>query len=365
MEDLNRRSFLGLAAGAAACAGCPTAGAAPVAQKAPDFIWAVMFKLGGNNMAGDAYLTADWPQKNPKIRHRIRFKELFFDESIWREATERMAKGGLNMALIDMHEGVVYPRHPEIAVKGSWSPEKFRAEMARLRAMGITPVPKLNFSTTHAAWQGEWRYRTSTPAYYTFCDDMIQDVCDLFDTPPLFHLGMDEEIVAGQQHEPFCVIRQGDLWWHDLDFLVRAVEKRGVRAWIWSDKQWSVQEEFAKRCPKSVMQSNWYYKRDFSDAVANRKPEDYLPQGGWASHKLAVRGYLELEKYGYDQIPTGSNWSCDTNMQGTVDFCRKHIAPERLKGFMTASWKRCLPGEEGEKLLASIDQIAACKALCG
>ena len=29
---------------------------------------------------------------------------------------------------------------------------------------------------------------------------------------------------------------------------------------------------------------------------------------------------------------------------------------------MTASWKRCLPGEEGEKLLASIDQIVACKA---
>jgi hypothetical protein len=49
-------------------------------------------------------------------------------------------------------------------------------------------------------------------------------------------------------------------------------------------------------------------------------------------------------------------------MKLTVDFCRKHIAPERLKGFMTASWKRCLPGEEGEKLLASIDQIAACKA---
>ena len=368
MEDMSRRSFLGLAAGAAACAGCAGTGGVAGAGKAaatkgmPDFIWAVMFKLGGNNMAGDAYLTADWPQKNPKTRHRIRFTELFFDESIWREATERMAKGGLNTALIDMHEGVVYPRHPEIAVKGSWSPEKFRAEMSRLRAMGIVPVPKLNFSTTHAAWQGEWRYRTSTSAYYTFCDDMIQDVCDLFDTPPLFHLGMDEEMAAGQRYEPLCIVRQGDLWWHDFIFLVRTVEKRGVRAWIWSDKQWAVQEEFAKRCPKSVMQSNWYYGRDFSDEIANRKPEDYLPKGGWASHKLAVRGYLELEKYGYDQIPTGSNWSCDTNMQGTVDFCRKHIAPERLKGFMTASWKRCLPGEEGEKLLASIDQIAACKA---
>ena len=352
---------MGLAASAAAYAGYAGAGAA-AAQKTPDFIWAVMFKLGGNNMAGDAYLTPDWPKKNPKIRHRIRFTELFFDESIWREATDRMAKGGLNMALIDMHEGVVYPRHPEIAVKGSWTPEKFRAEMARLRAMGITPVPKLNFSTTHSAWQGKWRYLTSSPEYYKFCDDMIQDVCDLFDTPPLFHIGMDEEISAGQSHEPFCIVRQGNLWWHDFNFLVRAVEKRGVRSWIWSDKQWEAQEEFAKRCPKSVMQSNWYYGKDFSDEIANRDPKDYLPKGGWASHKLSVRGYKELEKYGYDQIPTGSNWSCDTNMQGTVDFCRKHIAPERLKGFMTASWKRCLPGEEGEKLLASIDQIAACRA---
>lgn len=366
MEDMSRRNFLGLAAGAAAGAAyAGSTGTSAAAQKTPDFIWAVMFKLGGNNMAADDYPTVDWALRHPKTRFRKRYTELYFDESIWRAATERMAKGGLNMALIDMHEGVVYPRHPEISVKGSWTPEKFRAEMARLRAMGITPVPKLNFSTTHAAWQGKWRYLTSSPEYYTFCDDMIQDVCDLFDTPPLFHLGMDEEMAAGQTNVPICIVRQGELWWHDFNFLVRAVEKRNVRAWIWSDKQWAVQEEFAKRCSKSVMQSNWYYGKDFSDEIANRDPKDYLPKGGWSSHKLAVRGYKELEKYGYDQIPTGSNWSCDTNMQGTVDFCRKHIAPERLKGFMTASWKRCLPGDEGEKLLASIDQIAECKAKWG
>ena len=327
-------------------------------------IWAVMFKLGGNNMAGEAYLTADWQAKNPKTRHRIRFRELHFDESVWRAATERMAAGGLNMALIDMHEGVVYPRHPEIAVTGSWTPEKLREELARLRRMGITPVPKLNFSTTHSAWQGEWRYLTSTPEYYRFCDDMIQDVCELFDTPPLFHLGMDEEMYAGQRAEPFCVLRQGELWWHDLDFLVRAVEKRGVRAWIWSDKQWAVQDEFAKRCPKSVMQSCWYYGRDFSDEKANLDPKKVLADmkpDSWASHKLALRSYKDLDRYGYDQIPTGSNWSNDENMRLTVDFCRRHIAPERLKGFMIASWKRCLKDDEGTKLLASIDQLSAAR----
>ena len=357
---MTRREFVGSGA-ATFLSGCLAPARMPPSKANLDFIWAVMFKLGGNNMAGDAYLTADWQQKNPTVRHRVRYTELFFDERIWRDATERMSKGGLNVALIDMHEGVVYPRHPEIAVKGSWSPEKFRGEMARLKTMGIIPVPKLNFSTSHSAWQGVWRYRTCSPEYYGFCDDMIQDVCDLFDTPPLFHIGMDEELAIGQRHEPFSIVRQGDLWWHDFNFLVRTVEKRGVRAWIWSDKQWEAQDEFAKRCPKSVMQSNWYYGSDFSDEIANRKPEDFLPKGGWSSHKLSVRGYKELEKYGFDQIPTGSNWTCDSNMHSTIDFCRKHIAPERLKGFMTASWKRCLPGEEGKKLLASIDQLIACK----
>ena len=60
MEDMSRRNFLGLAAGAAAGAAYagPT-GTLAAAQKAPDFIWAVMFKLGGNNMAADDYPTVD------------------------------------------------------------------------------------------------------------------------------------------------------------------------------------------------------------------------------------------------------------------------------------------------------------------
>ena len=51
-----------------------------------------------------------------------------------------------------------------------------------------------------------------------------------------------------------------------------------------------------------------------------------------------VDAYLELEKAGFDQVPTGSNWSCDANLRGTVDFCRRHISPSRLKGFMMAPW---------------------------
>ena len=40
--------------------------------------------------------------------------------------------------------------------------------------------------------------------------------------------------------------------------------------------------------PKSVLQSNWYYGAEFSEKIGY------------------VKAYLDLEEYGYDQVPTGS-----------------------------------------------------------
>ena len=60
-----------------------------------------------------------------------------------------MRKVRMNMVVIDLGEAIQYQSHPELAVKGSWPVEKFRKELARLRGMGLEPIPKLNFSTTH------------------------------------------------------------------------------------------------------------------------------------------------------------------------------------------------------------------------
>ena len=150
---MTRRSFL--AAGSAALAGCVAPRATP-AHALPAFMKTVMFKLGGNNMSADSWLYANWTEKD-RGRNRIAYTKLHFDEAIWHEATAYMAAKGLNVALIDLHEGVVYPSHPELAVEGSWSPDKLRGELDRLRGLGILPLPKLNFSTTHSAWQKKWR----------------------------------------------------------------------------------------------------------------------------------------------------------------------------------------------------------------
>ena len=46
-----------------------------------------------------------------------------------------------------------------------------------------------------------------------------------------------------------------------------------------------------------------------------------------------------LEKHGYDQIPTGSNWTEPGNFLKTVQYCRRRVSPQKLKGFMQTVWK--------------------------
>ena len=41
-------------------------------------------------------------------------------------------------------------------------------------------------------------------------------------------------------------------------------------------------------------------------------------------------------------MPTLSNWHTPDNISRTVEFCRKHVAPERLKGFLLAPWRPTL-----------------------
>ncbi|HOL66234.1 MAG TPA: hypothetical protein PKX93_02090 [bacterium] len=167
---------------------------------------------------------------------------------------------------------------------------------------------------------GPYSRCVSTDVYYGVCRELIAEVCCLFDRPRLFHLGLDEETAEHQRWALYAVMRQHQLWWHDFYFLVNEVEKNGTRAWIWSDYLWHHPEDFFQKMPKGVVQSNWYYGRAF-----NRK----IPY---------VKAYLDLEKHGYDQIPTGSNWSYPENFENTVRYCLPRIAPERLLGFLQTPW---------------------------
>jgi len=279
-------------------------------------IWAYLIHLGYNMWADrDVPGREEYGSAKPYLR---------FDINLWNDLLKKMADVGINMVVIDLGEGVKYKSHTEIAAHDAWTVEHLRQELDKIRKLGMEPIPKLNFSTCHDAWLGPYSRCVSTETYYKACRDLIDEVIEIFDKPRFFHLGMDEETAEHQRFYEYVVIRQFDLWWHDLNFLINEVEKNGSRPWIWSDHIWRHTEEFLDKMPKSVLQSNWYYGAAFNKKI-NR-----------------VEAYLDLEEHGYDQIPTGSNWSLPENFPKTVTYCKKHIAPERLLGFLQTVWKPTL-----------------------
>ena len=288
-------------------------------MKSPEFMWSMLIHLGGNM----------WNEEG-NIRGRetnldaVASSTLRLDRKMWDDYMDYQKKCGVNTLIIDLGEGIRYESHPELAVEGSWSREEISAELDRLRSMGFEVVPKLNFSACHDEWLKDYSRMLSTPVYYQVCADLIQEVCEVFH-PKYFHLGMDEETYNHQRTYNYAVIRQNDLWWKDFYHLVDCVEKQNVRPWIWSDYIWNHPDTFLKKMPKTVLQSNWYYGMGFEH-----------PQEG---EEVYIKSFDLLEEHGFDQVPTGSNWSCRENMEALVQYCSERIAPERLLGFMQTPWR--------------------------
>ena len=279
-------------------------------------MWAYLMHLS-DNMWGDPGST---------IKIAPYYPELSVDENVWKETIDFLPTQGFNTVLIDVGDAIQYEKHPEISVKGAWSKDKLKAELDRMRAMGLTPLPKLNFSAGHDAWLGEYSRMLSTSIYYQVCKDVITEVAEVFGNPEYIHLGMDEEDPKNQGGLAFACVRQKDLWWHDLYYLFDVCEKVGSRPWVWSDYCWHHPEVFFEKMPKSALQSNFWYNR-----------MKKLPDGTY--RELQARVYCMLEEKGYDQVPCVSFFEgYSYNAQETMEIGKEEIAPERLVGYMTAPW---------------------------
>jgi hypothetical protein len=331
----NRRTFVKQVAAAGIVSSMPSILSAQEKRSAAqNMIWANLLHLSYNmweDTVPEKYRDENYEcktcQEAREWAHGYR-PHLTFDEPAWNTLLQDMSNVGMNMVIIDLGDAILYDSHPEIAVKNAWTPEKLKFELAKMRKLGLEPIPKLNFATTHDIWLGPYARMVSTDIYYAVCRDLIAEVIHLFDQPRFFHLGMDEELPSYQMHQRYNLTRQKDLWWGDLYFYIGEVEKGNVRPWIWSDYAWHQPELFFRKMPKSVLQSNWYYGMEF-DHKKLKTP-------------AYVKLYDDLEANGYDQVPTGSNHSVPGNFEATVDYCKKVINPSRLAGFMTAPWRPTL-----------------------
>ena len=293
-------------------------------------MWAMLVHLGYNMWEDTGH------HPDPTLAARTWSDTLQCEDSVWEEVTQQMSDEGLNGIVIDLADGVRYESHPEISVTDAWSVERLRDELARLRELGLEPCPKLNFSAGHDAWLREYSRQVSTEAYYQVCRDLIAEVCSIFDTPPLLHLGMDEETAVHQRHQNYTVVRRGDLWWHDLLLLADAVTAGGSRPWVWSDYAWTHPDEFYQRMPHEIMQSNWFY----SEFVPlPRQPRPRVLDGSWDNIDESYLAYLDLDDHGYDHIPTGSNFRAADNFAETVRFCSDNLSQERISGYLQTVWR--------------------------
>ena len=127
-------------------------------NKSDDLIWGNLLHLSFNM----------WPDRNaPNLPHEWKFHErMYFDDALWLEITQEMAAVGMNMVVLDLGDAVYYASHPEISLPDAWSHDRLKRELARLRNLGLEPIPKLNFSTGHDAWMKEYSRMVSTPKYY-------------------------------------------------------------------------------------------------------------------------------------------------------------------------------------------------------
>ena len=265
--------------------------------------------------------------------------------AVWREYVDSLAAHGFNMVVVDVGDAVVYPSHPELALKGSWSVDKLRAELAYLRKLGLEPVPKLNLSATHNTWMKGWRQRMTTPDYHRFVDDLVRDVADIFDRPRLIHLGMDEETCNHQavwQNYGLVIVRRGETWWTDFLKAVESVRKVGARPWCFSDQMWYEHDLFVRKMPKDVLQCPW-------GVLKNDKHPEWL------------RSIEEMSDLGYEFIADVATYNrnpdegCNrSELPFGLDFCLQDRFRAALRGFILCPWYMTVSGVPRKKYLDSI-----------
>ena len=274
-----------------------------------------------------------WCQPSVKLPGDIEHQaHLNCDDKVWRTVIDFLPGQGYNAVVIDVGDGVQYETHPEISVSGAWSKDKLKAELEYIRSKGMKVIPKLNFSAGHDGWLGKYSMMISTPEYYQVCKDLILEVAELFGTPELFHLGMDEETYGNQLKYRMIRVRHLDLLWHDLFFFFDVCQQAGCRPWIWADHCCRNPQDFLAHMPKCAVQSNWFYGRFQKNSDGSYNEND-------------VEVYRKLEQYGYDQIPTISAIVYPGHASDIMQLAKSDIAPERLLGYISTPWYMTTPSD--------------------
>lgn len=296
-----------------------------------DKIWGYLIHLNENMWpAGDrdAMLAKGWTEQqfydySEKIR---------IDWDLNTKLMEFLPSQGFNTVVVDVGNAVQYERHPEISMKEALTKDQLKAFCDQLRALGLTPIPKLNFSCGHDSWLKEYSKMIGTEAHRQACDDCIDEVAEIFGWPEYFHLGQDEDAFRNQAAYSYQHTRAPHILWADRYRLFDRCAHNNARPWVWADEIWNDKrygQELYTKMPKSVLLSNWWYSPDTGKKADGSFLEDEF------------QGYIWLNEHGFDQVLTCSTWQNETNTEFTFRLAKERLDPAHFKGVLTAPWDYC------------------------
>lgn len=280
---------------------------------------------------------------------------LLWDDDVWDYILEEAPKAGVNTIVLDINDGIKFASHPELGLKDAWSRDKLRREIARIREAGMVAIPKLNFSTAHSMWLGVYHRMTSSNEYYRVANDLIREIGELFDTPEYIHIGMDEESIQYTKSNDFVVFRQGELYWHDLRFLVDSVYAAGSKPWIWHSCLFDHPEEYKKHfAPDEIIISPYHYNalyREHWTPISTRSEyQVYYNEGQYKEMGIEfveqdpflvnfMNVALPLMSEGYLYVPCASVFNrCDWNHHDLLRYFKENAPDDQIIGYMSAPW---------------------------
>ena len=292
-----------------------------------DLIWTYFIQLGHNMWREPDSLIEG---RGPLITQATgRYREtMYTDRKVWRDVIDFLPSCGFNAVIVDVGEGMQYDAYPELSIPGAWSKEELRAEVVRMRAMGLEPIPKLNFSSYHDAWLREYAWMKGTAKYYEVVKELIDEVAEIFAPVKYFHLGMDEESVPNHR-KGITIIRCNDLWYHDLYYYIDCIEKHGARPLLWGSYYRFNKDTFAQKMPKDCI----LVDNSFERVAKNETDGRYVHEG--------FNAVVERSRLGYDQLLDCSVWACKQNVAQAVLLARDEgLFDEHLLGLLASPWAK-------------------------
>ena len=276
------------------------------------------------------------------------------------ELLENCSRYGMTNIFVSLNNAMVFPSHPELAYKGARTAKWMNDFVKRAKARGVVPIPELNFGNHQACFLNEYARMLSTPTYYKVARDLLKDVYEAFDRPPIINIGMDEEtythlvITKGNywSHKEVISWRTRELFYHDANYLGEVITRLGARPMMcsdvswWHNQKWMEPEakpyEMFDRISKNMIMENWVYT-DFSKV-------------GTDNEHARIKDFKLLEERGYDQIPTCSACYDIRNIRGFLEYMRNNLDPKKLLGIQVDEWSG------PSVILRSWAEVARCRA---